>query len=134
MNHRFADSILDATTAPFRDWLANHPIVFWLVTHPLWLLGSLLLLLFFLSGLLGAVSQLTQNLWLAILNFPVRLSQWIWSRTFGLVRAIALPSPPTSGSSPSQTRLTDILNRLDALQQEQDALLQELRTLLNKDS
>lgn len=118
-------------TAPIQDWLAVHPLWNWLFAHPLWLLGFGLFIIFLLSGLLRAIGRLTEWLWLAILRLPMRLTQWIFKGVsllvislFGLKR----PAPPPQIASTD--RLIDIVNRLEALKQEQDELLQEVKSIL----
>ncbi|WNZ25402.1 hypothetical protein HJG54_22810 [Leptolyngbya sp. NK1-12] len=139
----FKDSIvnglLDSLLTPVQDWLSQYPTLLWLAMHPLWLLGTILLLLFLLSGLLRAIARVTEKLWLWLLMFPVTLVRWLWQGTLFLL------SRPFSGKSLPQSsfvnppaletpdRLTEVLNRLESLRQEQNELLQEVKVLLAKE-
>lgn len=127
---------LDSLTTPFQDWLSQYPVLLWLATHPLWLLAAVLVVLFLLSGLLRAVAGLTEKLWLVLLSLPVNLMRWLWQ---GMVFLLSRPfaskpvveagfvNPPVLNP---QDRLTEVLNRLEALRQEQDELLKEVKSLL----
>lgn len=100
---------LDSLTAPFQDWLSQHPILLWLATNPL-------------------------------LSFPVNLLRWLWQGIVFLLSRPFAPKPVVGASfvNPpmlnSQDRLTEVLNRLEVLRQEQDELLKEVKSLLAKDS
>jgi hypothetical protein len=133
LSYRLLQQLTSSIMAPFQEWLLAHPVWHWLFTHPVWLLGLVILSLFLFVGLLGAIAQLTEAVWLAILQFPLKLVQWIFTAVVALFK---LPFTPrfTASSSPNpetQTeRLTLILNRLEALRQEQDELLGEVRSIL----
>jgi hypothetical protein len=138
----FQDSIvnglLDSLLTPVQDWLSQYPLFLWLATHPLWLLAVILLVLFLLSGLLRVIAGLTEKLWLALLMFPVTLVRWLWQgMTFLISRPFASKSVTQSGFVNPPTldtpdRLTEALNRLETLRQEQDELLKEVKVLLEK--
>lgn len=124
-------SLFDSLMAPVQDWLSRHPILLWLVIHPWWLLVAILVALFLLSGLLRAVAGLTEKLWLALLRLPILLGQWVWRGTLFLLRRpftkpVVLPVNPVNPPD----RLTEVLDRLEVLRQEQDALLKEVKSLL----
>lgn len=128
------NGLLDSLTAPLQDWLSQHPLLQWFVSHPLWLLIAMLAALFLLSGLLRAIAGLTEKLWLALLRLPFILFQTVWrSSLFLLLRPFEKPTVASLTASPAPDRLTEILNRLEALRQEQDELLQEVRSLLLTD-
>lgn len=118
--------------APIQEWLLAHPMWHWLFTHPVWLLGLVLLVLFLFVGLLGAIARLTEALWLAILQSPLKLAQWLF---VGVLMLLKLPfrpklvAAPQSATSPDE-RLSLILNRLEDLRQEQNELLDEVRSIL----
>jgi hypothetical protein len=128
MTQQLTSSIL----APIQAWLLAHPMWHWLLTHPVWLLGLVLLFLFLLVGLLGAIAQLTEAVWLTILQFPFKLAQWVF---VGVLMLVKLPfrskliASPQPSINPDE-RLTLILNRLEALRQEQDELFDEVRSIL----
>ncbi|HEY9640517.1 MAG TPA: hypothetical protein V6C57_08535 [Coleofasciculaceae cyanobacterium] len=131
LSTQIIDRLLDSITAPLRDWLNAHPAGYWLVSHPLWSVGLLLISLLLLSGLLGAIAQLTQKLWIGILQAPWTLTRWIFTTVFHLLKSLLRwqgsvePEP-----NRHQERLTEILTRLEVLKQEQDELLQEVKAIL----
>lgn len=134
MNINLINGLQAALMESIGGWLTSHPIIGWLVTHPLFASGLLLLFLFLFWGLLSAIARLTEGIWLFIVQLPLRLAQWL----FGLI-AKGLKMPATRvmmGSAPTKAnpdRLSQILNRLDAIHKEQDELMQELSKLLAKE-
>ena len=112
--------------APFRAWLEQHWLLSWLISHPLWLLAAALLILFLLAGLLRAVASLTEQFWLTLIRLPVLLVQGIWQGTLLLWRPF---SSKTERSQPS--RLAEVLDRLETLRQEEDELMQEMKSLIS---
>lgn len=125
----WADAAQTALLRPVQGWLAEHPLLGWLVGHPLWAiaLGILGLLLF--AGLWSAIARLTEGFWLSLVKLPFRLSGWIFGVVSGLlVRQWAKPAPLEAGDN----RLSEIMNRLETLQTEQESLLAEMRGLLGK--
>jgi type VI protein secretion system component VasK len=118
-------------TQPIQDWLLAHPYGNWLLTHPLWAIGLVLIALLLLSGLFGAIAQLTQTLWIILLRSPLLLVGWV---VLGIVQLVKVPFKP-KGALPAaetkQQRLAEILDRLEALKREQDELLQEVKQILS---
>jgi hypothetical protein len=147
-NRLLIERLLEPILTPLQEWLAVHPVWNWLLTHPLWLLGVLVLVVFLVAGLLGAIARLTEAVWLAILQAPLRLVQLLF---VGVVKLLKMPFAPriisTTAGQPvhqiadppisptlnqpdAQERLTTILDRLDSLRQEQEELIQEVRSIL----
>jgi len=128
------ERLTDQVLQPVQDWLTLHPFWNWLLIHPVWLLGVVVLVLFLFAGLMGAIARLTEAIWLALLQAPIRLAQLLF---IGVAKLLQLPftaKPKVSPASQpnSQERLTAILNRLENLRQEQDELLQEVRSILGE--
>jgi hypothetical protein len=142
------ERLLEPILAPLQGWLVVHPVWNWLLTHPLWLLGLMVLVLFLFAGLLGAIARLTEAVWLAILQAPLRLVQLLFVGVAKLLKMpftprvtratvspsvsqiAAQPVSPTLSQPDAKERLTTILDRLDYLRQEQDELIQEVRSIL----
>ncbi|MBM0741073.1 hypothetical protein JOY44_05485, partial [Phormidium sp. CLA17] len=57
-------------TTSVQMWIADHPSVAWVVTHPLWAIAVILLTLLSSWGLLGAIARFIQQAWLFILQAP----------------------------------------------------------------
>lgn len=129
---RIVEEVETAIATPVQTWLADHPIPSWLLTHPLWSIGLVVLAIFLFWGLLRAIARFTEHLWLVILQAPFRFTHWLF---IALPKAIfKSPAQPSlvSASPPEsrQARLADILQRLEALRQEQDKLMQEVQSIL----
>lgn len=124
--------VVSAMNDSFQTWLNAHPTIDWTVNHPLWAAGVVLIAIFLLWGLLRAIAQFIEQVWVAILRSPLLLIQWF----FGLSRStyqrvIAAPKEMPVEPEPNlEHRLTDLLNRLETLQQEEADVLQEVKTLL----
>ncbi|MBF2027442.1 MAG: hypothetical protein IGS48_11825 [Oscillatoriales cyanobacterium C42_A2020_001] len=123
--------VTDAVGMSLQNWLNAHPLIHWIVDHPLWTVGLVVLAIFLLWGLLRAIARFIEQLWLVILRSPLLLFRWVLGIGTRIYQQLAdakdLPVPaPVEG----QARLTEILTRLEALRQEQDVLLQEVKTLL----
>ncbi|MDX2097480.1 MAG: hypothetical protein SFW36_06855 [Leptolyngbyaceae cyanobacterium bins.59] len=121
----------EAIVGSFQNWLLQHPFLLWLVTHPLWSVGIVLLAIFLFWGLLQAVTRLTERIWLFILQAPLKLIQGGFRvLTFLISRKTPETTPIEVQKEDPRQRLTTIVNRLEALRQEQDALMQEMKQLL----
>jgi hypothetical protein len=137
LNGSIVNSVLSAFLLPVQDWLSQHPRISWLLANPGWLLAALIVMLFLLSGLLRVVASLTEKLWLELLKLPIRVVYWLWQGSLLLLRRPA----PTQSNLPSSSlirssdhppdRLTEVLDRLEALRREQDELMQEMKSLLD---
>ena len=124
-----------------QGWMAEHPIVAWIVAHPLWSIALIVFAIFLCWSLLGAVVQLTQKAWIALLQAPLKLIQMLWSglsQSFHRTDASSLMLPDVTqpdvtqpaSQREAQERLPQILSRLEALHQEQEALMKEMRSML----
>lgn len=125
----WGDAAQSALLRPVQGWLVEHPLMGWLVGHPLWALALGILGLLLFAGLWSAIARLTEGFWLALVRLPFRLSSWIFGAVSGLlVRQWAKPATLEAGKN----RLSEIINRLETLQTEQESLLEEMRGLLGK--
>lgn len=118
-------------TNPIEAWLEAHPAVAWAVNHPLLALSVLLLILFLFGGLMRAIARFTEQIWIALLQAPIKLVQWLLSLISSSYRqrtTAALKRRTTD----QQARLAQILERLEAMRQEQDCLLQEVKAILTE--
>jgi signal transduction histidine kinase len=134
-------SIEHAVTNYFTHWLVAHPYLAWAISHPLPGVGLLLVLIFALSGLIRAVGRGFEQIWLFLLKTPFRLLQplfrWMWrsiERIFGHTssRKEQLEFKGIATAQPEQ--IERIIDRLQAIHQEQQDLVGELSTLLGATS
>lgn len=125
---RWGNGLHPPVWRPFSGFLEAYPLIGWLVAHPLWGLLAVGLGLLLLAGLWSAIARLTENFWLALVRLPFRLSAAAFSAVTSLWFRRGRPERGEPRTDPN--RLTEIVTRLDLLQQEQAALMQEMRTLL----
>lgn len=124
------------------EWLQAHPVVFRLVQMLLWATNhpivSLIILIFAVAiawSLIKAIGRLIETVSLSLLQAPFKLSQVlirVSSKSLGKYGGLAMRGAlPEVGNK--QQRLTDISTRLEAIQKEQNELLQEAATILALD-
>ncbi len=137
----FSESIERAVGNYFTQWFAAHPYIAWLSSHPLASLGLCWLVIFSAWGLIKAIGRGIEQIWLFLLTTPFKLLQpifrQIWRsipRIFGHnnTRSDRLDSQLTL-TAPAE-RVTEIVDRLHALTQEQQQLLHELANLTGEAS
>jgi hypothetical protein len=128
LGNRVATGVQDWVTNSTEEWFTQHPLIAWGINHPLWTLGFALIALFLSWGFLKAIAQLVERVWLLIFQSPLKLGQWLFQSLFNFYKQGTLASEQTEQSG---DRLTIILQRLDRLRQEQDELLEEVKTMLS---
>ncbi|MGB8698699.1 MAG: hypothetical protein WCD18_04720 [Thermosynechococcaceae cyanobacterium] len=129
-----------AAIAAGRDWVSDHAATSWLIAHPLFALGVLAVAVFLLLGLLRAIAQLAETVWLKLLRSPLQLIRWIGHHLLSFFKGRRVPllsfglgdhSPKIiEGAESRQAQLAETLTRLEQLQQEQQQLLQDVKRLL----
>ncbi|WP_242721810.1 hypothetical protein [Microcoleus vaginatus] len=150
MSDATSNALQRAIDGTVKNWMDSHPLVFWLVSHPLISLAMLLLFIFIILGFLQALGNFFAKGWLFILQIPLKLMQGVLSlgsksvSNLGgvVVNSLVSKNPEDknnsalqlrgveSNSLESQERLANILIRLEAIQQEQNQLLQEASAIL----
>ncbi len=113
----------------FQAWMAEHPLLSWLMTHPLIAVVSLLVALVIVRRVLRLAVQLTERVLLAIVRSPLWLGKWLLAAGTGWVHRPVSALAETTDATQHQ-RLATLLDRLEAIRQEQDELLQEVRAIL----
>ena len=150
MRDAASNAIQSAIKGTVKDWIDSHPVVFWLVSHPLISLAILLIFIFIILGLLQALGSLFAQAWLFILQSPVKFMQAVLSvgsKFVSNVGGVAVNSLVSknpkeknnsalqlrgveSNSLESEERLANILARLEVIREEQNQLLQEASAIL----
>ncbi len=127
-----------AVSSYFNQWLAQHPYLAWSIAHPLLSLGLVLLAILLLWGLFKAIGRGVEQIWIFLLQTPFKLLQPIFSRMWRSIWRILgntgettadLALKPADSQVPAHIDL--ILDRLHALNQEQQILLGELSKQAN---
>ena len=112
------------------SWLAEHISILWLLQHPLISVVGLVIALVLFARLLVAIAYLIDRLWLWILRLPITLFQAIFSS-----EETAKDDLPTTINNYELTNhsqeFEQILQRLNAIEQQQKKILQELAILKN---
>lgn len=125
LNQTLSDGIQASINSSLNGWIDQHPQLVWLVNHPLQSFGIFLLGLFLFSGLLGAISRITEKFWLFILTYPFKIFSNSW-----LFISKSLQKDDDNQKTEAQKRVIEILSRLESIRQEQTLLSQELESLL----
>lgn len=124
-------SVQDLVVTSTQFWMAEHPMVSWSIAHPLWTITLMLLTLFLGWNLFGAIAQLAQQALLSMLQAPLKLIQSLSKSAFQAIkRTDSLQLDKLDSQQNRQKRLAEILNRLEILRQEQEALMKEMHSIL----
>ncbi|MBW4487139.1 MAG: hypothetical protein KME12_05050 [Trichocoleus desertorum ATA4-8-CV12] len=125
-----ADAMQNALGGAMQQWMAEHQFWAWVLQHPFWSVGLLLVLLVLLQGLLSTIAQLIQQAGIGLLRSPWKLSQWLFGFSARSFQSALTAGDAKQGTDSKQQRLSEIVDRLEALKQEQDALLQEVKAIV----
>jgi hypothetical protein len=151
-----SEAIQTAIASSIHEWLQAHPaflrllhIFVWATNHPIFSLVILLFTVAIAGSLIKAIGRLIETTSLSILKAPFKLLQLLFGVSFqsianfgGLAfkqltgaKNAELPALPDSNSlstqQDKQQRLAEISSRLEAIQKEQNELLQEVAAILN---
>ncbi len=133
-----SQSIEHAITNYVSQWLGQHPYLAWSIAHPLPSLGLLLLVIFTLSGLIKAIGRAIEQTWLFLLKTPFKLLQPVFRligslmwRIFGHTNTSVSHLNVKSAHILPPDSIEETIERLQALNQEQENLLRALGTFMN---
>jgi hypothetical protein len=148
------DSISSTINRPLNGikvWIDAHPIVAWITHvinwgfhHPIIGIISLIVSIFLLKIFIKALSNFLEQAFLSLLNAPGNFSKFILNLIFQPknnvvdTEAKVIEEPVNTVAATSITpehkeRVTSILSRIEAIKQEQNELLQELKSILSLD-
>jgi hypothetical protein len=132
-----SQTLLKPVLKSVQEWMVTHPVIAWAMNHPLWAIALFFIVLLLCWGLLGAIARLVQQAWLMILQAPLKLLRWLFTGLFNafFIRRLKADGRALKAEEPlvfeqREQRLLETLNRLEALQQEQEELMQEVKTIL----
>jgi hypothetical protein len=125
-----SQTLLKPVLKSVQEWMVTHPVLAWAMNHPLWAIALFFIVLLLCWGLLGAIARLVQQAWLFILQAPLKLLRWFFTGLFNAFFIRGLKSEEPLVFEQREQRLLETLNRLEALQQEQEELMQEVKTIL----
>ncbi|MEH1818852.1 MAG: hypothetical protein V7L31_07085 [Nostoc sp.] len=150
-------AVKGAIASSTNDWLTQHPIFFklvqilgWATNHPIISIVVLLFAIAFIWSIIKAIVRLIETASWSILQVPLKLLQALIKVSFlslakfgsftfqqitGTKQADNIPAlPPESFQPNKQQRLVEISQRLEAIQKEQNELLQEAADLITSDT
>ncbi len=111
---------------PVQNWVDGHPVVAWILEHPIWTIGLVVLGIFLFWGLLKAIAHLSERVWLSLLSFPLRFAQWVFQFGFQLFKfSNSQKEEPQQQEPEKQEQLMDLLSRLEAVKKEQDEIMEK---------
>ena len=134
LSESVVDQLQTAIIISIQNWLEAHPILSWMITHPLYALGLLLLFLILFWGLLKIIGRFSEQFWLSVLQLPLKLFQWllrVFFRAFKNHTDSAIVTDQKSSGDNKQERLAYILKRLEEIRQEQEELLKEMQAIID---
>lgn len=116
-------------TLPFLSshWLEQHPLIFWMVQHPIISIVGVLIGVILFSRLLSAIAYLIDKVWLWIIKTP-----WLLIKSlFGIKKKTSEDVGNTINYelaiNPEQ--LTKIVNQLQRIEKQQQQILQDIASL-----
>ncbi|MEH2239796.1 hypothetical protein [Nostoc sp.] len=150
-------AVKDAMTSSVSDWLTQHPIFFrlvqilgWAANHPIISIVILLFALALIWSIIKAIVRLIETASWSILQVPIKLIQafiqvsfltLVKVGSFGVRRITGAKTTdslhtllPENFQPNKQQRLVEISSRLEAIQKEQNELLQEAANLIASDT
>ncbi|MBG1244599.1 hypothetical protein [Nostoc sp. NZL] len=150
-------AVKTAMSSSVNDWLTQQPIVYrlvqilgWAANHPIISLVILLVALALIWSIIKAIVRLIETASWSILQVPLKLLQALMKVSFLFLTKIGssaihritptktidnLPAlPPENFQQNKQQRLVEISSRLEAIQKEQNELLQEAANLIASDT
>ncbi len=127
----FSAQIESAVTSYVDRWLTQHPYLAWSVVHPLWSVVLLLLSILVLLVIVRSIWHGFEQLILLALKTPLKLLQPLGESGWrAIARSFGQNKDNTQLTTKSTTtevdRVEQIVDRLQALAQEQELLLSEL--------
>jgi hypothetical protein len=156
IKHTTSVALQTAIASPINDWLAQHPLFFrlfhilgWATNHPILSFVILLFIVALLWSIIKAIIRIIETASWKILQVPLKLLQALIQVIYRyLSKFVNLAVQKNKGALPTdkitflipehtptifqakQQRLAEISHRLEAIQKEQNELLQEAADLI----
>ncbi|KAM3091926.1 hypothetical protein ACKFKG_24655 [Phormidesmis sp. 146-35] len=126
LSDAIATNLQNSIGLSIQNWLEAHPITAWMVAHPLWVLGLVVLAFFLFWGLLNLIARLTERLWLIVLQAPIKLIYWLGTL---ILKPFSIRSLKGRKQT-SKEQLKDAIEQLEELKSEQEKVLKKIKSLL----
>ena len=109
------------------SWIEKHPLVFWLLQHPVISLTSLFILTVLLFRLFSALAQLLDKLWIWLLKLPILLIKFLLSLRGKTLKTASINS---DGELKLGTeKMGKIIEKLELIERQQQQIIRELAAL-----
>jgi Fe2+ transport system protein B len=122
-----SDSLSEKFNLSFNDfldnWIQEHPLLHWLVIHPIWGIIILALSLFLIFSLWQISFEIVKQIIIFILRTPWLISKFFLSKSF---------NQPLKNNRYYEQNHINILQKLDAIEQKQQAILEQLSNFNSK--
>ncbi len=128
-----ADAIQTELSSTIQNWGAEHPVIYWTIYHPLQALALFLFIIFIFQNLFKLINRLIIVAWLAVLKLPFNISYYLFKvlkNNANKERFSDVEETVSLVSSAQQIQLSEILQRLETINQEQNQLLQQIIKIL----
>jgi hypothetical protein len=115
LSNNLSEKINISLDGVFDSWIQEHPLFNWLLTHPMMAIIIVIISLLLTFTLGQVLIELVKQLLIAILRTPWLISKFVFLKSVN--------KPLDSYNSQTQT---NILQRLEAIEQKQQAILEQL--------
>ena len=114
----------------FNSWVEKHPLIFWLLQHPVISLVSILLITVLLFRLFAALAQLLDKLWIWLLKSPIILIKYILGIKNKTSEEVSTINPHELTIEPE--KISQIIQQLEIINQQQQQIMKDIATLKRK--
>ena len=112
------------------SWVEKHPLIMWLLQHPITSVIGFSLAIVLLLRLFSAVAYLLDKFWLWLLRLPIVLVKLlIGSRKKPLEKASMIAHTPLNLEP---EKVNQIIEQLEAIHQQQQQMIKDIATLKQK--
>lgn len=135
VSNGFSNSIEASLASLIQKWMEAHPLIYYLMSHPLQALGLFIITIFLFAGLINGLWILNQKLCSFMLRSPLTFIAFISSKSSKKIGSWFKSNHSANGVEKeaalmtnweSQKRIVEISRRLDELKSEENSLLKEL--------
>jgi hypothetical protein len=109
------------------SWVEQHPLMIWLLQHPIISLISFFLIIILLFRLFSAIAQLLDKLWIWLIKSPIILIKSLFKFKSKPTETTITVSQELPAIDPVQ--ISQIIEQLAIIQQQQQQIMQDIATL-----
>lgn len=109
------------------SWLEEHPLIIWMLQHPIISLISFFLIIVLIFRLFSAIAQLLDKLWIWLLTSPVILIKSLLGLKNKSTENLATISQQQTAIDP--IKISHIIEQLELINQQQQQIMQDIAAL-----